>query len=206
VARRRPQFFLADLAAIIALCALGAALWVALPRRGSIGVIYLGIAFVIFTWSTIRQRREGPACEECGRRFVLRMKIGKPLLCPQCGHSQRPRTRTGRALVIGSRCVLALLVLFVLLIGFFPIEMGGPRGLPPRFDTLAIAVVVAVIFLTALLLGLVVPLLLSSTALPEAAPCKMCGTILRPYELGQPLVCPRCRRGHVREVQSINRR
>jgi predicted RNA-binding Zn-ribbon protein involved in translation (DUF1610 family) len=192
VTQRRFQFFLADLGAIIALCGLGAALVLALAGRASIGVVYFLICAVVIVWGTFRWKRKARSCQECGRRFTPLRKKSTRHSCPRCGHSQLPLTQSDKALAVGFRSVLGLISGAAVLLVVLTNGVGGPGGLIPSWDALALAVPNVVM----LLIGLLLVLLIARVA-PSAAPdtpirCENCGCLIPP-PTAELVICPRCR-------------
>jgi predicted RNA-binding Zn-ribbon protein involved in translation (DUF1610 family) len=189
VAQRRAQFFLADLVALIAVGGLALAFVRSIEHPVNAIVISLLIAFVVVAWKMFRMTREAPACAECGRRFIAPTQKTLPTLCPQCG---QPRIRPGRTrkdLAVGSRAVLAALVLAVVVAPFLPPDLARvPFGLQsllaPPLSIMVILTIFSLVFLARYL---------GDVAQLDPMPCEKCGCVLPPNSTSTPLICPRCR-------------
>jgi hypothetical protein len=198
LARSRPQFFLADLVAIVA---LGGLLMAAVRSEefshfaGIIVLIWLlGIAWVVF-----RQRRTAPTCEECGRPFFPPRKKLSPAVCPQCGQPRPQGGRESMPLVISFWTVLALLLVSGAIVSFATIDFWHPP--PTSLLWMALVLIVSPLGML-VLLALFVVLFVArgtgfSTARSQAQPCEKCGSIGTRDESAGPRICPRCRLRHL---------
>jgi predicted RNA-binding Zn-ribbon protein involved in translation (DUF1610 family) len=125
VARRRSQFFLADLVAIIALAGLALAVVRSFGQPGIPVGLFVLIGLVFIVWHAFRVIREAPLCEQCGRRFIPRTKKTLSPVCPQCGEVQLGANRSRKALAVANWAVLTVVLLVAVLIRFSPVEFAG---------------------------------------------------------------------------------
>jgi DNA-directed RNA polymerase subunit RPC12/RpoP len=195
VAHRRYQFFLADLAAIIALAGLILALARSLSQNGPPVGIFVLVGLVVVIWRSFRVMRALPVCERCERRFYLPPPKPKPAVCPECGHPEQRSDRMRKRLAVASWAILAILLLTGSLIRLLPMEfVGSPIDVLPW-----IALRLALPLLTLVLLALFLALLFARLrhALPgvKPVPCENCGATFSMNEAPTPIVCPRCLQG-----------
>jgi predicted RNA-binding Zn-ribbon protein involved in translation (DUF1610 family) len=196
VARKRPQFLLADLVAIIAVGGLALALIRTGQDAEAIGISVL-FGFVFLAWNLFRLKRAAHACEVCGRRFIAPKLKASPPLCPQCGQTQIGRGRTRKALAIGFWAVLALLSLTVVLMCFLPVNLVR--------SPLPFVSWVAPPLATMLLMGLFFVLLfarfMADSPQLKPVPCEKCGFIVPANTTTGPLICNRCQLQHLPKDQ-----
>ena len=95
-------------------------------RRSSAGrplaaapVILLGLAFGIWymIWATVRAKRSGPVCEQCGRRYNPRGQPANSTLCAQCRYRSLPRAKARRQQVVRWLIIITGLTFLMALIG-----------------------------------------------------------------------------------------
>jgi len=154
VARRRPQYYLADLVAIVALSGLGLALLRSFEQPGSFVAIFILLWLVGIAWTVSRVMRDAPTCEECGRRFMPPRQKRLPRLCPQCGEPQLSAGRSRKALANGFWAVLvALVLLIVVLVRFVPVDWAGSA--PPSMSWLVLHIALPLVPVLLLALFLV---------------------------------------------------
>jgi hypothetical protein len=112
MARKLPQFFLADLVAIVTICGLVLGLFQSSGSAAVIAVVFALIGLVGIVWLTFRGLRNSPTCDECGRRFLMQVqKNTPPPLCPQCRQAQLRPARLRKALAISFWVIMALIAL-----------------------------------------------------------------------------------------------
>jgi predicted RNA-binding Zn-ribbon protein involved in translation (DUF1610 family) len=200
VARKLPQFFLADLVAIVTLCGLILGLFQSSgPPPQVIGLIFL-IAAVVTYWLIFRALRNAPTCDECGRRFINpEKKKAPPPVCPHCGQLQVGYTRLRKALVISFWAVLALMLLSVVLaVSLFNASFVPTSPAIPNFGTFLIATMI----LYGLMIALLVARAMHGFARFKPVPCEKCGAIITRGGTTAPLICPQCRLGHLTGKQA----
>jgi len=201
VAGWRPEFFLADLVAIIALGGLVLALVLQPVQSASAAGIFFLIVFVLIAWKILRVMREAPACEECGRRLMPPRQIASPTLCPECGQPQPGTGRSHKALVIGFWAVLALLLLAGVLILLLSMDLvRSPRALV-SWDALGFALPLGLKLLLVLFSVLFIARFLEESAGVKPGPCENCRSIKLQEGATGLLICPRCRLRHLPEEQ-----
>jgi hypothetical protein len=123
--RTRPQFRLFDLLMWVVLCALilgfARAIWQIPQQTDSFGgsAIFVCIAFGIWfvLWSTVRARRTGPICQECGRRFWADGQLANSTLCARCRPASLPRVQARREQLVGWLALLFSITIVTALIG-----------------------------------------------------------------------------------------
>jgi hypothetical protein len=179
VARKHAQFFLADLVAIVALCALFLGLIQSTDPRGNVAGFLFSMWMVVIAWMIFRARRDAPTCDECGRRFIAQQKkMTSPPLCPQCGQPHRGPARTRIALAIGFWAVVALLVLSVLLMTSVRLDASTP------LSSLQISLLFGVLpILMMLLCGLLIVLMIAR-AINDGSSPKRVGNLVLLFQLG----------------------
>ena len=121
--RTRVQFRLFDLVMWVSRSAvLGFARELTrMPRPESLlplPIILLGLAFGVWymIWTTVRAKRAGPVCEQCGRRFNPRGQPANTTLCPQCRYRSLPRGQARRQQLVGWLIILIGLTFLMALI------------------------------------------------------------------------------------------
>jgi hypothetical protein len=197
MARKPPQYFLADLVAIVALCGLFLGLVRTSDPRGNVPVLtFLMIGVVVTAWTTFRALQAAPRCDECGRRFIAPEKMEpSPPVCAQCGQPQLQSRRLRNALAIGFWAVLGLIVLNVLImIGFPPDSLWLFTG--PQKAVFASIVFGGMMLLFGLLFVLIIARSLNGFAQLKPRPCENCGAIILRGGATEALMCPRCRLRH----------
>ncbi len=123
--RTRTQFRLFDLLMLVILSALilgfARAIWQIPQRDDSFGgsAIFVCIGFGIWfvVWSTVRARRTGPICQECGRRFNPQGQPANSPLCARCRHRSLPRAEARQQQLVGWLIILFSVALVMTLIG-----------------------------------------------------------------------------------------
>ena len=127
--RSRAQFRLFDLVMWVVLAALAIAFAREVPQvleRDDVSLLSIfksififgptfGIWYVI--WSSIRAKRTGPVCENCGRRFNPLGQPANSRLCPRCRHRSLPRMEGQREQLVGWLTILIGVTVIVALIG-----------------------------------------------------------------------------------------
>jgi hypothetical protein len=197
LARRNPQYFLADLVAIVALGGLAMALVRSIDRPASVIGISLLLGLVVLAWKWFRMKREAPACAECGRRSVTRIQKTSIPSCPQCGQPQVGTGRTREFLAISSRAFLALLLLAVILVRFLQSDLA--RFPLPSKSWIALPLTMMVL-LTLFYVRKLARSVADSDQL-KSVPCENCGCIIPPFSSTTPLICARCRLRRLPEKQ-----
>ncbi len=193
MAGKRPQFFLADLVAIVALAGLALALVQSFWQRANPAGIYLLFGLVAVAWTIFRAMRGAPACEECGRRFLPPRKKASPSLCPQCGQPQLGLGRSRNPLKIAFWVDLALLVVAVVLIVFATMDLvGSARPLIPG-SALGIILPLMAVLLPGLFDLFLFAQFPADSARQKPVPCEKCGSTIPTSGTSGPLICPRCR-------------
>jgi hypothetical protein len=122
--RGRPQFRLFDLVTwvILAGLILGFARmswWFPGGGGRSYGsVMFLGIGFGIWSvvWSTVRAKRTGPVCENCGQRFIASGPLANSALCARC-HPASVLLQSRRERAKGLMVLLLIATIVVVLAG-----------------------------------------------------------------------------------------
>jgi hypothetical protein len=102
--RSRTQFRLFDLVMWVILAALFFGFfrqigWMQGRNEGSHGsVVLLGIGFGLWfaVRSTVRAKRSGTVCHECGRRFLAQRQLADSTICPRCRPATLPRVQVRR--------------------------------------------------------------------------------------------------------------
>ena len=123
--KSRPQFRLFDLVMWVILAALFfgfARLYWRIPGRvdrSYWSVAYLGIGFGTWfaVWSTIRERRTGPMCQQCGRPFIAQGHLAKSNLCARCRAASLPQQQSRREQTIAWIWILLIVTILMGLIG-----------------------------------------------------------------------------------------
>ncbi len=184
---RSDRFSLADLVALVLMCGLIAAL-----VRSTVGpeqVAVLVLSFIVLTvWATLRAKRTGPLCEECGRRFIQPKKASPPLKCPQCGQLQTAHLRSLKRM---TRIFWGL----VLLLPFFmaaALSSGiDPTHSAPDGTRLAVLFIATGGMLLTLLSAMIVGAYRYIQERPKERMCETCDGVIPAHPAGS-LICPAC--------------
>ena len=197
MARKPPEYFLADIMAIVALSGLFLGLVRTSDPRGNVPVLtFLMIGLVVTAWTTFRALRAAPRCDECGRRFLAPEKMKpSPPACAQCGQPQFRSRRLRNALAISFWAVLGLIVLNVLfMIGFPPDSLWLFTGSQKAaFSSILFG---SMMLLFGLLIVLIIARSMNGFAQLKPRPCENCGTIILRGGATEALLCPQCRLRH----------
>jgi hypothetical protein len=192
MARKSPQFFLADLMAIIAICGLALGLFSSSGSSGKQGFLLFLIWLVATGWMLVLGFRYSPTCDECGRRFLAQgKKPNSPTVCPQCGQPQLRSARLRRALAIGFWIALALPVLIVALM--VSLMSADFTALVRYHFGYFVALPIGLMLLFGLFVVLLIARFVLWTARFNPVPCEKCGAIISRGGTTEPLICHRCR-------------
>jgi hypothetical protein len=208
MARKRPQYYLADLVAIVAICGLVLGLFQSFASPVNVVGIIVLIGFVTNAWLTPKLLRNMPTCDECGRRFHPQnfhrqpRKQTSPSVCPHCGQPQLRSARSRKVLAISFWVSFVLAVLMIVAV---PIGVGS-TGSPALFRSPYFAYFRALMIGMMLLCGLFIVLLIAQFIIWftrfKAVPCEKCGRIIPRGGMTAPLICPICRMRHLPSQQA----
>src|SRR5271165_3304674 len=101
---RHPQFRLFDLVMWVLLACLlfsFGRLFMRIPELNDslpwpVILHAIGVGLWVAVWSTVRAKRTGPVCQECGRRFVAHGTLANSTLCASCRPASLPPAQRGR--------------------------------------------------------------------------------------------------------------
>jgi hypothetical protein len=115
---RRPQYVIADLLLIIALCGLVLAVvrWLGRLTSAKNPVAeFLALELAFTAWliarNTVRAKRAPTECEDCGRRFLPSRRQAGPPVCPQCRQRRLGPARLRKETVKGLAAILLCIAL-----------------------------------------------------------------------------------------------
>jgi hypothetical protein len=186
----RGRLYLADLVALVFLCALGAGILTSPRGLADAGPYLVGCVVVIALWLSFRSRRSLPTCEECGRPFSRDVRPEPLPDCPHCGAVQAGLQRSLKrwtaafwalAPAIGACAVTAIVLALDAEKNREPLEGA-------RFTGFAIAAITAGVMCVAMV---AIGAQRSRLAQPSERTCEVCGLII-PAKRPAPPVCPNC--------------
>jgi hypothetical protein len=205
VPQKRPQYFLADLVAIVALCGLVLAI-VRMPGQQTSVISPLLLALVFAALIIYRRMRGASTCDECGRRFTRPRTTVLHILCPRCGHRQQSHGWLQRTQGVLFQVMLGFAIVAVIAIVQLVSLAVSLTGLPPSLISRIASYRIIAFFPLWLLLGVTIVLRFArsrfNSARRKPLPCERCGIIIPPEAITEPLICHRCRLHHLPPEQS----